>query len=170
MTDIPTELVLLRHAHALPMTDRQTDIERALSPTGQAEARAAGLWLRQHLTMPDAVLCSPARRTRETLQGVLDAGCRLPDAKFEPRIYEASPGTLLAVLADAMAHPSAPVRIWLIGHNPGLERLLAHLDADAAPARPSRGMPTAGIAVLRSAHGRAPDETGGVRLAAFHAP
>ena len=61
------ELVLMRHAHAAAPMGWQADAERPLSPTGRAEAFAAGTWLRDTCEPPDAVLCSPAVRTRETL-------------------------------------------------------------------------------------------------------
>src|SRR6478735_4917541 len=67
------ELILLRHAHAEPASTGQSDIDRPLSPEGLAEAEAAGRWLRERGLVPDRVLCSPSRRTRETLEAVLAA-------------------------------------------------------------------------------------------------
>ena len=65
------ELILLRHAHAEPPDAGQADLDRPLSPEGLAEAEAAGRWLAEQGLVPDCVLCSPARRTRETLEAVL---------------------------------------------------------------------------------------------------
>ena len=42
------ELILLRHAHAEPAAPGQDDFDRPLSLQGQAEAEAAGRWLRDH--------------------------------------------------------------------------------------------------------------------------
>ena len=67
------ELILLRHAHAEPSAPGQADLDRPLSSEGLAEAEAAGRWLAENRLVPDCVLCSPARRARETLEAVLGA-------------------------------------------------------------------------------------------------
>ena len=51
----------------------QDDHDRALSARGRTEAVAAGVWLREHGYLPDRVLCSSARRARETLDLAQDA-------------------------------------------------------------------------------------------------
>ena len=135
------ELILLRHAHAETASAGQADLDRPLSAEGLAEAEAAGRWLAEHRLIPDCVLCSPARRTRETLETVLDVIGYI-DQRIEPAIYEATPGTLIA-LADANVDVG---RLMLVGHNPGLERLAALLHSGQSGYY--RGMPPAGIAVL----------------------
>ncbi|GAB3746708.1 SixA phosphatase family protein [Lysobacter olei] len=135
------ELILLRHAHAETAAMGQADLDRPLSAEGLAEAEAAGRWLAKHRLIPDCVLCSPSRRTRETLEAVLDVIGYI-DQRIEPAIYEATPGTLIA-LADANVEVG---RLMLVGHNPGLERLAALLHSGQSG--DYRGMPPAGIAVL----------------------
>jgi phosphohistidine phosphatase len=136
------ELILLRHAHAEPATPGQADLDRALSPDGVAEAEAAGRWLAEHRLVPDCVLCSPSRRTRETLESVLGA-IGYVEQRLEPVIYEATPGTLIA-LADAHAQVG---RLLIVGHNPGLEQLVALMHSGQSG--DYRGMPPGAIAVLR---------------------
>lgn len=155
------ELILLRHAHAESAAAGQDDHQRPLSATGQAEARAAGDWLREHGLRPERVLCSSALRTRQTLAALGDLGST--DVREEDAIYDASPGTLIA-LADA--HGDAQ-RLLLVGHNPGLEQLAALLHSGQSG--DYRGMPPAGIAVLEFA----PDaaiEPGAARLSRFWWP
>ena len=135
------ELILLRHAHAEPPDAGQADLDRPLSPEGLAEAEAAGRWLAEHGLVPDCVLCSPARRTRETLEAVLGV-IGYVEQRLDDSIYEASSGTL-AALADA--HRDAD-RLLVVGHNPGLEQLAALLHSGQSG--DYRGMPPAGIAVL----------------------
>ncbi|MGO1070833.1 SixA phosphatase family protein [Lysobacter sp. CA199] len=135
------ELILLRHAHAEPAGQSQADLDRPLSAEGLAEAEAAGRWLAQKKLIPDCVLCSPSRRTRETLEAVLGA-IGYVEQRIEPSIYEATPGTLIS-LADT--HIEAE-RLMLVGHNPGLERLAALLHSGQSG--DYRGMPPGGIAVL----------------------
>lgn len=135
------EVILLRHAHASTAAAAQGDHERALSPTGQQEAVAAGRWLAEHGLQPDRVLCSSALRTRQTLAGVQDTLGDL-DVHFEPAIYEATPGTLMTLL-DAQRDAE---RLLLVGHNPGLEQVLALLNSGQSG--DYRGMPPGAIAVL----------------------
>lgn len=135
------QLVLLRHAHAEPATAGQADFDRPLSPEGQAEADAAGVWLEQHGFRPDRVLYSPARRTKETLERVL-AVLGNVDARPEPRIYEATPGTLMQIADEHRACG----RVLLVGHNPGIEQIVALLSSGQSGE--FRGVPAGGIAVL----------------------
>ena len=161
MSEFPNQLVLLRHADALPAAAGQEDFDRGLSALGVRQIAAMGAWIKQHLDCPDLLLCSPARRTRETLQGVIDAGCALPEPGFEPHIYEATAGSLLALLESTRALRPDAERVWLVGHNPGLELLIASLSGTLPP----RGMATAGLAVLQRDAGAA-----GYRLASYQAP
>ena len=135
------ELILLRHAHAEPAVPGQADFDRPLSAEGLAEAEAVAAWMRDKALVPDRVLCSPARRTRETLDAVVEAVGNL-DKRLDAAIYEATPGTL-AGLVDA--HRDAE-RLLLVGHNPGLERLVALLSSGQSG--DYRGMPPAAVAVL----------------------
>ncbi|KRA54044.1 phosphoglycerate mutase [Pseudoxanthomonas sp. Root65] len=135
------ELILLRHAHAEPVTPGQSDLDRPLSPQGLAEAEAAARWLLDKGLVPDRVLCSPARRARETLEAVLGA-VGYVEQRLEERIYEATPGTL-ADLADQ--HREAE-RLLMVGHNPGFEQLAALMYSGVTSEY--RGMPPAGVVVL----------------------
>lgn len=155
------ELILLRHAHAEGAGAGMDDIDRPLSAEGVREARAAGDWLREQDWLPERVLVSPSTRTRQTL---LELG-ELGDAEVgdAPGIYEASVGELIA-LADANRDAG---RLMLIGHNPGLEQLVALLSSGQSGDH--RGMPPAGIAVLRLPADAA-IEPGIARLSAFWWP
>ena len=155
-------LILLRHAHAEPASAEQSDIDRALSAEGLAEAEAAGRWLAEQRLTPDRVLCSPARRTRETLEAVLQS-VGYVEQRLVDGIYEASPGAL-AALADEHADAE---RLMLVGHNPGLERLAALLHSGQSG--DYRGMPPGGIVVLHIAE-NAGIEPGAATLAAFWWP
>lgn len=156
------ELILLRHAHAESASTGQADLDRPLSAEGLAEAEAAGRWLAEQKLVPDCVLCSPARRARETLEAVL-ATVGYIDQRIEPSIYQASPGTLVS-LADG--HGDAD-RLMLVGHNPGLEQLAALMHSGQTG--DYRGLPPAGIAVLGLPAGAAL-EPGAARLSAFWWP
>ena len=135
-------LILLRHAHAEPASEGQSDLDRPLSAEGLAEAEAAGRWLAEQALTPDRVLCSPTRRTRETLEAVLGA-IGFVEQRLIDGIYEATPG-MLAELVDQ--HQDVE-RLMLVGHNPGLERLLALMHSGQSG--DYRGMPPGSVAVLQ---------------------
>jgi phosphohistidine phosphatase SixA len=156
------ELILLRHAHARPVLAGQADIDRPLSPIGWAEAEAAGRWLAENNLQPDRVLCSPARRARETLEAVLEK-IGYAEQRLVDDIYAATPGTL-AGLADANRDVG---RLLMVGHNPGFEQLAALMYSGQSG--DYRGMPPAGIAVL-SLPMEAAIEPGIATLSAFWWP
>lgn len=151
------ELILLRHAHAESAKAGGDDATRPLSARGIAEAEGAGLWLRKHDALPARALCSPALRTRQTLEVALGA---IP-ATIEPRIYEATAGELIALIDE---HADAE-RLLLAGHNPGFETVVALLTTGQSG--DFRGMPPAGIAWIEL-DGNV--EPGAGRLKAFWAP
>ena len=107
MTDAEADtrtLVLLRHAKAEAAgSDAPDDAERPLTARGHADAAAAGAWLARHGLLPDVVICSPARRTRQTWHGVAlgmtgsppeggPAGPR-PAVRYEPARTTRTPRT-----------------------------------------------------------------------------
>ena len=155
------ELILLRHAEAVPMETAGDDRQRPLSARGEQEAQAAGLWLANHGLRPDRVLCSPARRAGETTWLALAAIDGAPVPQMADEIYDASPGELLALL-DQQAGAGT---VLLVGHNPGIERLVALLVEGRSDE--FRGMPPGALAVL---HLGGTLEPGNARLDAFWSP
>src|SRR6266700_6314858 len=82
------KLVLLRHAKsAWPDVP---DHERPLARRGRRDAPGAGAWLRRAGYLPDLVVCSTARRARETWQLAAAELGASPPVRFEPRVYQAS--------------------------------------------------------------------------------
>lgn len=153
------ELILLRHAHAESGDD---DRARALSDEGRSEAQAAASWLAAQGLLPDRALCSPALRTRQTLDAVTDTLGAF-EQRIDEAIYEATPGTL-AELVDANRDAA---RLLLVGHNPGLEQLAALMYSGQSG--DYRGMPPGGIAVL-SLPAQVAIEPGVAQLSAFWWP
>src|SRR6266498_2630447 len=83
-------LVLLRHAKA-EHPAKLADVDRPLTPRGHADSGAAGAWLASQGLVPDLVLCSPSRRTRDTWHSVkLALGARTKPV-FDPRLRSEPP-------------------------------------------------------------------------------
>jgi phosphohistidine phosphatase len=146
MTD--RTLVLLRHAKA-EHTPGVPDADRRLTRRGHEDAQAAGAWLAAQRLLPDLVVASPSRRTRETWHAVataLGADATGVSAVYEPRLYTASDGEDLLTVVQETGDDVGVV--LLIGHNPTMSELSALLDPAGGP---DEGLRTAGLAVHRLA-------------------
>ncbi len=143
---MPRELLLLRHGKSDWKVDVD-DYHRPLKNRGKRGAQRIGVWLSQHGLIPDLILSSPAERALTTAQKCCKVmGIGSDKIQQDERIYQAGNNTLLKLLAEC---PPEAQRVLLVGHNPGLERLLNDL-ADEPPQIPADGklMPTAALAHL----------------------
>ena len=170
MTDTePTRrLVLLRHAKS-DWPD-VADHERPLAKRGRRDAPAVGRWLGRSGYVPEAVVCSTARRARETWElaaaGLADAvRDAAPPVRYEPRVYEA---TVLGLLMLVRELPDDQHTVLIVGHNPGIAELAVGLTAP--PPEPPSAFPTASVAVLGLAGTWAETSPGEARLLAFAVP
>lgn len=140
-------LVLLRHAKSSRAEPGLADADRPLDARGQRDAGAVGRWLAAAVGPPDLVVCSTARRTRETWA---DAVAAAPDVladvpvHLEPRVYEAWPDTLLDLLHDLPADVGTAV---LLGHSPGVPDLAERLNRGSGTG-PVGDFPTGALALL----------------------
>ncbi|GAA3795915.1 histidine phosphatase family protein [Streptomyces chiangmaiensis] len=125
------------------------DRERPLADRGRKDAPVAGRKLADTGIHFDLALCSTATRTRETWKLAVPELPHRPKTVYEERLYEASPGELIALLNET---PDDVRNVILIGHNPGIQGLaevLAEAADDEARERMSRrGFPAAAFAVL----------------------
>jgi phosphohistidine phosphatase len=137
---------LLRHAKSSWKDGSLADRERPLAGRGRKAARAMAGHLEDEGIRPDLVLCSPARRTRETLERIEDALGDGIEARFEDALYGATEATLLRCLN---ALPDEVDSVMLIGHNPGLEDLAMALASQGAELdRLREKFPTAALATI----------------------
>jgi phosphohistidine phosphatase len=162
-------LVVLRHAKsAWPDVP---DVERPLGKRGHRDAPEAGTWLREHGRVPDLVLCSPARRTRETWQLAATTLKASPPVTYDGRIYDADVTLLLRTIADCAEQAAS---VLLIGHFPGVRDLTLHLAGDGSDGdaleRVRTKFPTSGIAVLAIPTGWTELAPGVGRLTDFAVP
>jgi phosphohistidine phosphatase len=117
-------LTLLRHAKSSWDDPHQRDFDRVLNDRGRRAAPRIGHYLRAEGAQFDAVICSPAARTRETLALVAEGYGAPLEAQFDERIYMASHDTLLDLVHEL---PDSVRSVLLVGHNPGFEDLALHL-------------------------------------------
>ncbi|MCD9878969.1 SixA phosphatase family protein [Streptomyces guryensis] len=143
----PRRIVLFRHAKA--DWPQVTDHERPLAERGRTDAAVAGRKLADTGIPFDLALCSTAVRTRETWKLAVHEFPHRPKTVYEERIYEASPGELIALLNETPDDAQSAV---LIGHNPGVQGLAEILagssEGDVGERMSRRGFPAAAFAVL----------------------
>lgn len=159
-------LLLMRHAKS-DYPPGVADHERPLAARGIREAGLAGEWLRANAPAIDAVLCSTATRTRQTLATTrVDAPVR-----YSERLYGATPG---AMIEEINAVSDEVETLLVVGHEPTMSAValgLAGTGTDVAAAeRISVKFPTSAIAVLTITSGWKGLELGRAALIGFEIP
>lgn len=169
--DAMKTVILMRHAKSSWRDRALDDLDRPLKKRGREAAPRMARWLDEQGLRPDRVLCSPARRTRETIELMRAADPSVPEPEIVPGLYEAAPAALLGELRRL---PEDCDSVLMVGHQPGLGELLRLLTGGVASARLNRAFekfPTAAVAVLEAEiaawSGLGPEAA---RLVAFAAP
>jgi phosphohistidine phosphatase len=125
-----SDIILWRHADA---ESGVPDLQRALTPEGEKQARRIARWLHPRLAANAVVYVSPARRAQQTASALAQLGPR------EFVTLEAiSPSTRLTAALGIVGRIDRPRTIVLVGHQPTLGELAAHLlgvQADHWPIR-----------------------------------
>ena len=146
-------LSLLRHAKSSWSNPALPDRERPLATRGVTDAPLMGKAMAERGIDPELVLCSSARRTRDTLDLVL------PQLRVEPKVvyvdalYHASPEEMLELLHGI--EPGAN-RVMLVGHNPEIQAFALDLVGSGPKHFRDRlrtKYPTAGLAVINFVSG-----------------
>ena len=143
-------LALLRHAKSSWDDAALDDFDRPLNDRGREAATRIGALMKRESLKPDHILCSPALRTRQTLEL---AGSNHPallriEPDLQPRLYLATPVLLLRAIHAA---PATARRLLVVGHNPGLHDLAVWLTGRGPPTLRSSlaaKLPTGALVVL----------------------
>ena len=164
-----SRLFLLRHAKAGWAEPGMRDFDRPLDATGHTDAAAIGAVMAQAALKPDLIVCSSARRARETLDGVAPHVAEGIRTVFTDGLYS----TDAAGYVDVIHEFGDAQSVLIIGHNPMMEDVAFALydegEQDAKDALMS-GFPTSGLAVIRFPGGLSNAAPGKGYLEAFHTP
>ncbi len=143
------ELLLMRHAKAVAHTVDSGDQGRPLNGRGRRAATAVARELHRRGIRPDLILCSTSRRTRETLDHVLDVYEPAPTTQLEPDLYLADAGYLIERCRQLDSEIGCAL---LIGHNEGLGEAAVALATAGDPVQLASmrvKFPTGAVAWLR---------------------
>jgi phosphohistidine phosphatase len=138
-------IYLLRHAKSSWKARGVPDHDRPLAKRGRRAGKAIARHLAEQGIAPELVLCSTARRARETLAR-LEPAVATSDVRIEQGLYGANAGALLDRLRSV---DDAVGSVLVIGHNPGIHTLALELArSTAAAAEIDAKFPTAALATL----------------------
>ncbi len=148
----PLELLLLRHAKSdwsVPVPDH----DRPLSPRGRRAARAMGQHLAGRQPRVELVLCSTARRARETVELALQGWSPPPPVVLLDELYLASAQDIL----EQVRGVDQRLRCVLVcGHNPALHDMATLLAGRGDPhelAELAERLPTGSLVSIELAGG-----------------
>ena len=131
-------LIVLRHGKS-DWSRGEPDHLRPLARRGRRQVPEAGRWLADNVGAIDLAVVSPAERTRATWRLAGAELAVLPPVREDDRVYAGTAHSLLDVLREL---PSDVETVVLVGHNPGVEELVASLTGRQVP------MPTSALAVI----------------------
>lgn len=113
-------LYVLRHAKSSWEKPGLEDHERPLAPRGRKAAAKLSHHLHEAAIEPELVLCSSARRARETYETVRPSG----EVVVEAALYGATAGEVIERLREV---PESTSSAMIIGHNPTMQLLVLWL-------------------------------------------
>jgi phosphohistidine phosphatase len=124
-------LLIVRHAIAVPHgTAGISDEDRPLTDDGRKKFRRTARGIAGLVRRPDALLTSPMRRARETAE-LLAAAWKQIEPQDEPALATGD----FAGLEATLAHYRPEQLVAIVGHEPHLSGLLAHLVDARSPER-----------------------------------
>jgi phosphohistidine phosphatase len=140
-----TSLFLLRHAKAISAEPGMRDFDRPLHRRGKEECAFIGREMHVRGIQPKHVLCSASKRTRETLDFVMQAAPPETRITYSEKLYRAGADGYLEMMRELGDVES----LMVVGHNPSTEELAIELAARgdrAAMDALMRGFPTGALA------------------------
>ncbi|MCB1417633.1 MAG: histidine phosphatase family protein [Notoacmeibacter sp.] len=141
-----SRVYLLRHARAAFPQPGMRDFDRPLEKDADDEAESLGIAMRANGQRPESVVCSSARRTRETWSHVAH-GLELDPAmaEFSDDLYCTDAAGYIDVIRSHKDKDS----VMLVGHNPMLEELAFSLSGRGNGCGTlGEGFATCGLAVI----------------------
>jgi phosphohistidine phosphatase len=111
-------LFLWRHAEA---EDGQPDLSRALTEHGRGQAAQVGPWIRRRVEGSAAIVASPARRARQTADGI-----GLP-YRIEERLAPGALANDIAVALELLVPSPGDGSLVAVGHQPWIGELVSLL-------------------------------------------
>ncbi|WP_422538061.1 SixA phosphatase family protein [Bartonella apihabitans] len=121
-------LGLMRHGEAEIGKKLEKDIDRSLSEKGRFDAKIIGTILPDYISGPLTIICSPAQRTRQTLDALcLKSSISL---KFIDKLYYGNFDDYISLITT-ISQDGVPLLV--IGHNPAISQVVTQLNNNCLP-------------------------------------
>jgi len=132
----------MRHAEAQMTQYGKPDKDRAITMEGMNQLESLRLKLKGKLSGVDYVICSNARRTRQTLEGIKPLMPANVEVVFDDSLYQGDQNLIWKLIGDVDQNYKG---VLVIAHNPGLSQVVQWV-ADLG-GRSIRQIPTGGLAL-----------------------
>jgi phosphohistidine phosphatase len=121
-------LIMIRHAKSSWANPLQSDYDRPLNDRGTKDAPEMGARLKKAGLMPDLIISSTAKRTKETAHHLAEQlGYNVAKIRWEEKLYHCIP----AVLEEVLYEVADTVKIvMVVAHNPGITEFVNQLSPD----------------------------------------
>lgn len=130
------KLYVLRHGVALTVTEAKvgSDAERPLADLGREDVRTQAKELQAKGAAVAVILCSPLKRARQTA----DEAAAILKPKSGVEVFDPLANLISGVELYAAIREQAPKvsELMVIGHQPQLGEMVAHLVGNAVDLRP----------------------------------
>jgi phosphohistidine phosphatase len=134
---------MIRHAKSSWANPLQSDFDRPLNERGKRDAPEMGEILKREGLKPDLIICSTAKRTRQTAKRIAEVlDYDMDNVRWEEKLYHCIPSVfeeLLFELSDKIK------TVFIIAHNPGITEFVNELSPDFS----IDNMPTCGVVGAR---------------------
>lgn len=117
-------ILIMRHAKSSRDDPRLSDHDRPLNERGQEAAPRMGRFLKKQKLLPQLIICSTARRARETMDLFIEAGGFTGPAIRTADLYGTAAKDYIEVIRSSAQGYG---RVMVIGHNPACESLCYQL-------------------------------------------
>ena len=124
----------MRHAKSDWNAQGQSDHDRSLNPEGSQGIPSLARWIDEQDLLPDLILASNARRTRQTAELLVQGWRDSPAIALTETLYLASPESIVQVINQDGCDYS---NLMILGHNPGLSYLASTLSGELVQLPPA---------------------------------
>jgi phosphohistidine phosphatase len=117
------KLLIVRHAKSDQSLGVQ-DYERPLNNRGKSNSPEMGIELKRRNLTPDMIVASPAKRSRQTVEFMLDNLGYKKDVIWNENLYFGDTTDYLEIIRSM---PDEAETLMVAGHNPNIEKLTSLL-------------------------------------------
>ncbi len=140
-------LYIMRHAKSSWAIPGARDFDRELNDKGLQDLTKISKYMKKEGISPEAILCSSAIRTRQTLDSIVSTFDKKPETIYTERLYSSGVSEYIEIINSIQGAKS----LMIIGHNPMCGSLAISLPRSGPPDELEKiayKYPTAAISII----------------------